>query len=73
MNMIRGIYHDGIVEPIEKPKNNDLAEVIIIFPDSGKSVKRIGGLYKNHEIDFDSIDQELKQLSSSFKHSNSHK
>jgi hypothetical protein len=29
MNMIKGIYHDGIVEPIEKPNDKDFAEVII--------------------------------------------
>ena len=63
MNMIKGIYHDGIIEPIEEPKNKNLSEVIIIFPESGKSIKKIGGLFQNYDIDFDKVDLELKKLS----------
>ncbi len=62
MNMIKGIYHNGIIEPIEKPKNNDLAEVIIIFPDTGKKVKKIKGIFQDQEIDYNQIDQDLKEL-----------
>ncbi|HOP31223.1 MAG TPA: hypothetical protein P5120_12720 [Spirochaetota bacterium] len=63
MNSIKGIYHNGIVEPIIKPKIDIPTEVIIIFPDEAKRVTKIGGLYKNAKIDYEQIEKELKELS----------
>lgn len=63
MNAVKGIYHDGIVELIEKPKIKDLTEVIIIYPDSKKSINKIGGLYKNYTIDYEQTTKDLKELS----------
>lgn len=67
MTMIKGIYHNGIIEPIEKLKNKDLSEVIIIFPDSTKSVKKISGLFKDYNIDFNEVAKELKLLNKNSK------
>jgi len=63
MNMVKGIYHDGIVEPIEKLKTGEFTEVIIIFPEQKKSVNKIGGLFKDYEIDFKQVSKDLKKLS----------
>ena len=41
MNSVKGIYHDGIVEPIMKPKIDAPTEVIIIFPDETKGITKI--------------------------------
>ena len=64
MNSVKGIYHNGIVEPIIKPKIDIPTEVIIIFPDEVKTVTKIGGLFKNSKIDFNQIEKDLKELSS---------
>ena len=36
MDAVRGIYHDGIIELIEKPATEETAEVLIIFPQKTK-------------------------------------
>ena len=62
MNALKAIYHDGIVEFIEKPSILGTAEVLVIFPEKVKKVKKIGGLFKKHFIDYGAVDEELKQL-----------
>jgi len=63
MNSIKGIYHDGIIEPIVKPKIDMPTEVIIIFPDRAKGITKIGGLFKKSSIDYTEIEKDLKELS----------
>lgn len=63
MDAIKGIYHDGIIELIEKPDIQGTSEVLIIFPQQKKKAASIGGLFKNHEIDYKAVDDELKTLS----------
>lgn len=36
MDVIKGIYHDGMVELIEKPGTQETAEALIIFPEKRK-------------------------------------
>jgi hypothetical protein len=67
MNSIKGIYHNGIVEPIIKPKIDIPTEVIIIFPDETKKITRIGGLFKNSKIDYKEIEKDLKEFSRNTK------
>ena len=62
MNSIKGIFHDGIIEPIMKPDIDDPSEVLIIFPDSKKSIRKIGGLFQEHDIDYKQITDDLKEL-----------
>ena len=33
MNSIKGIYHDGFVDLIEKPKVDEPTEIMVIFPE----------------------------------------
>lgn len=63
MNALKAIYHDGVVEFIEKPVMQGRTEVLIIFPDKVKKVKQIGGLFKNHFIDHEAVNAEIKSLS----------
>jgi hypothetical protein len=62
MNTVKGIYHNGIIEPMIKPEINIPTEVLIIFPDDTKTVKKIGGLFKNISINYSQIEADLKEL-----------
>lgn len=63
MNAIKGIYHDGVIELIEKPETQETSEVLVIFPEKKKGISKIGGLFKNYDINYEEIDKELKKLS----------
>lgn len=62
MDSVRGIYHDGTIELIEKPEIQETSEVLIIFPQKKKKITSIGGLFKKHAIDYDALKDELKKL-----------
>lgn len=62
MEAVKGVYHNGIVELIEKPESKETAEVLIIFPQKGKKITKIGGLFKKYNIDYEAVEQELKKL-----------
>ncbi len=62
MNAIKGIYHNGVIELIEKPETQETSEVLIIFPEKKKGISKIGGLFKNYDIDYEEIEEELKKL-----------
>ena len=62
MNAIKGIYHDGVIELIEKPETQETSEVLVIFPEKKKRISKIGGLFKNYDINYEEIDEELKKL-----------
>ncbi|MCR4320976.1 MAG: hypothetical protein NUV74_11655 [Candidatus Brocadiaceae bacterium] len=62
MNAIKGIYHDGVIELIEKPETQETSEVLVIFPEKKKGISKIGGLFKNYDINYGEIDEELKKL-----------
>jgi hypothetical protein len=63
MNAVKGIYHNGMVELIEKPGIKGTAEVLVIFPEKKKKIAKIGGLFKGHKIDYVAVEKELKKLS----------
>ncbi len=62
MNAVKGIYHNGMIELIEKPGIKGTAEVLVIFPEKKKKMAKIGGLFKGHKIDYAVIEKELKKL-----------
>ena len=39
MNAIKGIYHDGVIELIEKPETQETSEVLVIFPEKKRNIK----------------------------------
>ena len=47
MNAIKGIYHNGVIELIEKPETQETSEVLVIFPDKRKKIAKISGIFKN--------------------------
>lgn len=63
MEAIKGIYHDGLVELIDKPEDKEVSEVLVIFPEKQKKITKIGGMFKNHNINYDEIKDDLKKLS----------
>lgn len=58
---------NGIVELIEKPESKETAEVLIIFPQKGKKITKIGGLFKKYAIDYKAVEEELKTLNQKSK------
>lgn len=64
MSVVKGYYHDGIIELLEKPENQGSTQILIIFPDTGKKVIKIKGLCKDDNIDMNQIEQNLKELNS---------
>jgi len=62
MNAIKGIYHDGVIELIEKPETQETSEVLVIFPEKKKGISKIGGIFKDYDINYEEIEEELKKL-----------
>lgn len=62
MDTVKGIYHNGIVELLEKPEAIEPSDVLVVFPKEKKKIVSIGGLFKNHAIDYKAVDEELKKL-----------
>ncbi len=63
MNAIKGIYHNGLIELIEKPETQETSEVLVIFPDKRKKIAKIGGIFKKYDINYAEVEEELKKLS----------
>ena len=63
MNAIKGIYHNGVIELIEKPETQETSEVLVIFPDKRKKIAKIGGIFKGYDINYAEVEKELKKLS----------
>jgi len=63
MDAVKGIYHDGIIELIEKPDIQGTSEVLIVFPQGKKKAVSIGGLFKGYAIDYKAVEEELKTVS----------
>ena len=47
---------------IEKPETQETSEVLVIFPEKKKGISKIGGLFKNYDINYEEIEDELKKL-----------
>ena len=63
MNAIKGIYHNGVIELIEKPETQETSEVLVIFPDKRKKIAKIGGIFKKYDINYAEVEEEVKKLS----------
>ena len=63
MNAIKGIYHNGMIELIEKPETQEASEVLVIFPEKKKKIAQIGGIFKSYDIHYAEVEEELKKLS----------
>ncbi len=62
MLALKGIYHKGKIELIEKPGNLPSTEIMVIFPDEGKKAAKIGGVFKNSKIDFGQVNKDIMEL-----------
>jgi len=59
---IEGIYKNGKIELFEMPKFQKPVEVMVIFLENRMKIKKLGGLFKDSDIDYDKIAQDLKEL-----------
>ncbi|MCP4345364.1 MAG: hypothetical protein GY795_07540 [Desulfobacterales bacterium] len=59
---IKGIYNNGEIELIGTPKFSGPVEVLVIFSEE-KKIRKIGGLFKEFAIDYDKMEEDLKELS----------
>lgn len=59
---IEGIYKNGTVELIEMPEFHKPVGVVVIFLENKKKIRRFGGLFKDFDVDYDKIGQDLKEL-----------
>ena len=46
MDAIKGIYHNGVIELIEKPETQETSEVLVIFPEKRKEYLKSVGFLK---------------------------
>ncbi len=59
---IKGIYNNGEIELIGTPNFSGPVEVLVIFSEK-KKIRKIGGLFKGFAIDYDKMEDDLKELS----------
>ncbi|HEW98983.1 MAG: hypothetical protein DRR16_12310 [Candidatus Parabeggiatoa sp. nov. 3] len=59
---IEGIYQNGSIEFMEMPQFHKPVKVMVIFFENKKEIKKIGGLFKKFTVDYDQIEQDLKEL-----------
>jgi len=62
MYAIKGIYRHGAIECIEKPAFPEPVEVLIVFPEQQKVMKKIRGRFQGYEINYDVMEAELREL-----------
>lgn len=62
---VEGIYRDGNVELVDTPEFHNPVGVLVIFLENKKKIGKLGGLFKDFPIDYDKIEQDLKELSRS--------
>jgi len=59
---IEGIYKNGSIELIEMPQFRKPVGVMVIFLENKKKIRKLGGLFKDYDVDYDKIGQDLKEL-----------
>ena len=59
---IEGIYKDGNIELIEIPQFPKAVGVKVIFLENKKEIRKLGGLFKNYDVDYDKMGLDLKEL-----------
>jgi tRNA/tmRNA/rRNA uracil-C5-methylase (TrmA/RlmC/RlmD family) len=59
---IEGIYKNGSIELIETPEFHRQVKVMVIFLENKRKITKLGGLFKNFTVDYDKIEQDLKEL-----------
>ncbi len=62
MLALRGTYNNGVIDLVEKPEYQNPCEVLIIFPEKKRGIKKIGGLFKDADIDYKQLENDLKAL-----------
>ena len=63
MYAIKGIYRHGAIECLEKPAFTEPVEVLIVFPEQKKTVKKIRGRFPGAAIHYDAMEVELRAVS----------
>ena len=61
---IEGVYRNGIVELAETPIFQEPVNVLVVFLNKEKRVRRLGGLFKDTTVDYEQLEQDLQELQS---------
>jgi len=59
---IEGIYKNGSIELLETPEFHKQVKVMVIFLENKRKITKLGGLFKNFTVNYDKIEQDLKEL-----------
>ena len=63
MTVVKDIYKNGKIELTENPIFSEAVEIYVIFTEKIKKVANIGAQFKNITIDYNELENDLKQLS----------
>ncbi|MBF0260095.1 MAG: hypothetical protein HQK62_14925 [Desulfamplus sp.] len=59
---VEGIYKNGNIELIEKPQFHKPVQVLVLFLENKNKIRKLGGLFKDFDVDYDKLEQDLKEL-----------
>lgn len=62
MISLKGIYHNGVIDLLEKPETEKPTEVVVLFPEIQKHISRLQGFFKGAPVDYDALDSDLSNL-----------
>lgn len=61
---IEGVYRNGAVELAETPPFHEPVSVLVVFLNKQKRIAKLGGMFKRTAVDYDQLEQDLKELQS---------
>ena len=61
---IEGVYRNGTIELAETPPFHEPVSVLVVFLNKQKRIVKLGGLFKGTAVDYDQLEQDLKELQS---------
>lgn len=59
---IEGVYKNGSIELIEKPEFRKPVQVLVLFLENKTKIRKLGGLFKDFDVDYDKLEQDLREL-----------
>ena len=64
MTVLKALYHNGEIDFIEKPAKEEMANVLVVFPET-KNENRVlrGSVHSSEKIDYNQMEKDLGDLS----------
>ena len=64
MSIVKAFYHEGQIDLIEKPSQQQSGDVFVVFPDKETEIRELRGAIKpSKPIDYEQIATDLHNLS----------